>query len=208
MRIIDLRTVQIRTGFFADDQAAIANGAAQDGFGYRGEPVTPGFITTRQAGEALSVLLFLDDGSVAQGDCAAVQYSGAGGRDPIFAAASAASDIEKHLAPLLVGMELSSFRQMAEQVDGYQTPLGRLHTAIRYGVTQALLDAVAQSQRLTMAEVVRAEYQTGVDLTPVPMFAQTGDDRYLNADKMIPQAGRRSAARADQQRRAQARCPG
>ena len=31
----------------------------------------------RQAGEAISVMLVLDDGQVALGDCAAVQYSGA-----------------------------------------------------------------------------------------------------------------------------------
>ena len=61
MRIIDLRTVPVRAGFFVDDQAAITAGAARDGFGYRGEPVTPGFSAIRQAGEALSVLLFLDD---------------------------------------------------------------------------------------------------------------------------------------------------
>ncbi|MFC7643296.1 methylaspartate ammonia-lyase [Streptosporangium lutulentum] len=36
-----------------------------------------------------------------------------------------------------------------------------------------------------MAEVVRDEYSTGADLKPVPMFAQTGDDRYGNAEKMI-----------------------
>lgn len=185
MRIIDLRTVPVRAGFFADDQAAIKAGAAHDGFNYRGDPVTPGFTTTRQAGEALSVLLFLDDGSVAQGDCAAVQYSGAGGRDPVFSAAAAARDITEHLVPLLLGAELTSFRELAELVDRHRTPTGSLHTAIRYGVTQALLDAVAQSRRLTMAEVVRDEYATGVELAPVPMFAQTGDEQYTNADKMI-----------------------
>lgn len=185
MRIVELRTVPVRAGFFADDQAAIKAGATHDGFTYRGDPVTPGYTATRQAGEALSVLLFLDDGSVAQGDCAAVQYSGAGGRDPVFSAADAARDISEHIAPLLVGAELTSFRELAELVDRHQTPTGPLHTAIRYGVTQAVLDAVAQSRRLTMAEVVREEYETGVELAPVPMFAQTGDDQYVNADKMI-----------------------
>jgi methylaspartate ammonia-lyase len=114
-----------------------------------------------------------------------VQYSGAGGRDPVFNAAQARKEIEVHLTPMLVGAELGSFRELAARVDGYQAVSGPLHTAIRYGVTQAVLDAVAQSQRLTMAEVVREEYRTNVDLAPVPMFAQTGDDRYANAEKMI-----------------------
>ncbi len=36
-----------------------------------------------------------------------------------------------------------------------------------------------------MAEVVRDEYDTGAPLRPVPLYAQTGDDRYGNAEKMI-----------------------
>ena len=31
-------------------------------------------------------MLILEDGQIAWGDCAAVQYSGAGGRDPLFLA--------------------------------------------------------------------------------------------------------------------------
>ncbi len=185
MRIVSVLTQPVRTGFFADDQAAIRAGAEHDGFAYAGVPITPGFSAIRQAGEALSVMLLLEDGSVAHGDCAAVQYSGAGGRDPLFSAAAARRDVEEHLVPMLTGAELGSFRELAGRVDACRTPSGPLHTAIRYGVTQAVLDAVARSRRLTMAEVVRDEYATGVDLAPVPMFAQTGDDRYANAEKMI-----------------------
>ncbi|HYZ55761.1 MAG TPA: hypothetical protein VE733_19990 [Streptosporangiaceae bacterium] len=70
--------VAVRSGFFADDQAAIRAGAEHDGFTYAGAPVTPGFRAIRQPGEAVSVMLVLDDGQVAYGDCAAVQYPGAG----------------------------------------------------------------------------------------------------------------------------------
>lgn len=185
MKIVDLRMVPVRAGFFVDDQAAIRAGAESDGFAYSGEPLTPGFSAIRQAGEALSVLLFLDDGSVARGDCAVSQYSGAGGRDPVFGAVAAARVIDQHLAPLLIGAELRSFREMAGEIDRFRTSNGALHTAIRYGVTQALLDAVAQRSRLTMAEIICAEYDTGIDLAPIPIFAQTGDDRYRGAEKMI-----------------------
>jgi methylaspartate ammonia-lyase len=185
LTILDLRTVPIRAGFFFDDQAAIRAGAEQAGFAYAGTPVTPGFTAIRQAGDALSVLLYLSDGSIVHGDCAAVQYSGAGGRDPLFEAAQAALTIAEEVAPLLIGTELTSFRELAERVDRHRTPNGLLHTAIRYGVTQALLAAAAHARRCTMAEIVRDEYQTGAALGPVPIFAQTGDDRYRNAEKMI-----------------------
>ncbi len=185
MKILELLTVPVRTGFYADDQAAIRAGAPQDGFSYVGKPITPGFTSIRQPGEALSVMLLLDDGTVVYGDCAAVQYSGAGGRDPVFSSASAARDIEEYVAPLLRGRELTSFRELTAAVDAIRTPSSELHTAIRYGVSQAILAAVAASRKLTMAEIVRDEYETGAALLPVPIYAQTGDDRYLNADKMI-----------------------
>lgn len=72
------------SSFYFDDQQAIKNGAGHDGFIYTGAPVTPGFTSVRQAGECVSVQLILENGAVAVGDCAAVQYSGAGGRDPLF----------------------------------------------------------------------------------------------------------------------------
>lgn len=82
MKIVDLVCAAGRTGFFFDDQKAIKAGAVSDGSAYIGEPMTPGFRSIRQAGESISVMLILEDGQVAWGDCAAVQYSGAGGRDP------------------------------------------------------------------------------------------------------------------------------
>jgi methylaspartate ammonia-lyase len=60
-----------------------------------------------------------------------------------------------------------------------------LHTAARYGVSQAILDAVAKSQRRLMCEVVAREYGTTVSETMIPIFTQSGDSRYDNADKMI-----------------------
>jgi methylaspartate ammonia-lyase len=185
MFITDVLCVPVRSGFFADDQAAIRAGALHDGFTYAGSPLTPGFRSIRQAGEAVSVMLALSDGQVAYGDCAAVQYSGVGGRDPIFDAVTAVETIERHVAPLLRGVELTDFRALASRVDRLTVDGSRLHTAIRYGVTQALLDAVARTRGVTMAEVVRDEYGTGVLIAPVPMFVQTGDDRYDNVDKMV-----------------------
>ena len=86
MKIIDVVCSAGRTGFYFDDQRAIKQGAGHDGMFYIGAPVTDGFRSVRQAGESISVMLILEDGQIAYGDCAAVQYSGAGGRDPLFLA--------------------------------------------------------------------------------------------------------------------------
>lgn len=185
MFISEVLCVPVRSGFFADDQAAILGGAAHDGFGYTGDPVTPGFRSVRQAGEAVSVMLVLDDGQIGHGDCAAVQYSGVGGRDVVFDSAVAVEAIQSHVAPILRGRELTDFRSIAAVVDTLVIDGAPLHTAIRYGVTQALLDAMAKARRLTMAEVIQDEYETGIEIAPVPMFVQSGDDRYNNVDKMV-----------------------
>ncbi len=186
MKIIDLVCSSGTTGFFFDDQKAIKNDAKIDGAIYVGEPMTEGFKTIRQTGESISVMLVLEDGTVATGDCAAVQYSGAGGRDPLFLAEDFIPVIEKEIKPLLVGKEADSFKDLSKIVDSAVKADGKpYHTAIRYGVTQAILDAVAKNSRLTMAEVVAKEYGTTISDKKIPIFSQSGDDRYLNVDKMI-----------------------
>ena len=185
MKIVDVLCTPGLTGFYFDDQRAIKKGAGHDGFTYTGETVTEGFTQVRQKGESISVMLVLEDGQVAHGDCAAVQYSGAGGRDPLFLAKDFIPVIEKEIAPKLIGRELNEFKALAEEFDGLKVNGKRLHTAIRYGITQAILDAVAKSQKITMAEVIRNEYNPGAEINAVPVFAQSGDDRYDNVDKMI-----------------------
>ena len=139
MKIVDVVCAPGRTGFFFDDQKAIKSGAVSDGAAYIGTPVTPGFKSIRQAGESISVMLVLEDGQIAWGDCAAVQYSGAGGRDPLFLA--------EDFIPV---------------IDKYTKATKRL-----------------------MSEVVADEYGTTVSDKPIPIFTQSGDNRYENADKMI-----------------------
>lgn len=185
MKIVDVVCSAGRTGFYFDDQRAIKKGVKHDGFTYVGEPVTEGFKSVRQAGESISVMFILEDGQVAHGDCAAVQYSGAGGRDPLFLAEDFIPVIEKEIAPKLIGRDLTRFKELAEEFDKMEVNGKRLHTAIRYGITQAILDGVAKSRKLTMAEVVREEYNTGVEIKRIPIFTQSGDDRYNNSDKMI-----------------------
>lgn len=174
-----------RTGFYFDDQRAIKKGAAHDGVFYIGETVTEGFTSVRMAGESISVMLVLEDGQVAYGDCAAVQYSGAGGRDPLFLAKDFIPIIENYIKPTLIGKEADNFRQLAADMEAIQVNGKRLHTAIRYGVSQALLDAVAKATNRMMCEVVADEYGCTVSESPIAIFTQSGDDRYDNSDKMI-----------------------
>lgn len=186
MKIKNVILSKSYTGFYFDDQKAIKLGADHDGFMYLGNPATEGFSSVRQTGEAISIQLVLEDGSVGYGDCAAVQYSGAGGRDPLFLASDFIPFLEENIVPLLIGEDVSTFRNLAEKYDQMEINGKRLHTAIRYGLTQALLNATATANHVTMAEVIRKEYNISEkEYKPVAIFAQSGDDRYINADKMI-----------------------
>jgi len=185
MKIIDVICSKGRTGFFFDDQRAIKQGAVSDGAAYIGKTATAGFSAVRQAGEAISVMLLLEDGQLAYGDCAAVQYSGAGGRDPLFLADDFIPVIEQYIKPQLIGTEVANFRALAHQIESIEVDGKRLHTAIRYGVTQAALDAVAKASKRLMCEVIADEYGTEVSDREIPIFTQSGDNRYENSDKMI-----------------------
>ncbi len=185
MKIIDVVCSKGRTGFYFDDQRAIKQGAGHDGVFYTGAPVTEGFTSVRQAGESISVMLILEDGQIAYGDCAAVQYSGAGGRDPLFLAKDFIPLIDAHIKPQLIGKEADNFRALAAMMEAIQVDGKRLHTAIRYGLSQALLDAVAKATGRLMCEVVADEYGCTVSDKPIPVFTQSGDARYDNSDKMI-----------------------
>lgn len=185
MKIKNLVCSAGRTGFYFDDQRAIKNGAISDGATYRGEAVTEGFSRVRQSGESISVMIILEDNQIAFGDCAAVQYSGAGGRDPLFLAKDFIPIIENEVAPKLIGKEVTSFRELCDLVENIKVNDKKLHTAIRYGVTQALLDAVAKANNLLMCQVIAKEYNTKVLDHIVPIFTQSGDSRYENSDKMI-----------------------
>jgi methylaspartate ammonia-lyase len=61
----------------------------------------------------------------------------------------------------------------------------RLHPAVHYGVSQALLQAVAWARGLTMAEVIAGEWGLPLPRRPVPLHAQSGAELKANADKMI-----------------------
>jgi methylaspartate ammonia-lyase len=173
------------TGFYMDDKEAIREGAKEDGFIYRGTPMTKGFDTIRQPGEAVSVIFLMENGETVFGDCAVAQYAASAGREVPMRAVDMIKVIERDAKPWLEGRDITGFRKDASEFDNLKVDGEKLPTAIRYGVTQAILEAVAKERRLTMAEVVAQEYQLELKLTPVRINAQSGDDRYTNVDKMI-----------------------
>lgn len=185
MKIAEVIVSEGLGGFFFDDQAAIKAGAIRDGNSYRGAARTTGFARVREPAQSVSVQIVLNDGYVASGDCASVQYSGVGGREPRFHATQLASAIQRDVAPALVDLDTTSFRESAVRSEAIAEEAG-LGRAAAYGLSQALLDAAAHANgHHLMARVVADEWGLPGPLGPVPVYAQTGDDRYRNVDKMI-----------------------
>src|ERR1700752_4829371 len=98
--------------------------------------MSPGF--TRIIGPAtiISIMLVLEDGQIAIGDCADVILAGVAGREPAFNSKHHIDYVRSDVAAALRGRDVSEFRRNAEEMDRFQHAGQRLHTAIRYGVSQ------------------------------------------------------------------------
>ncbi|RWI04972.1 MAG: methylaspartate ammonia-lyase [Mesorhizobium sp.] len=184
MQIKDVLLALGHGAFFYDDQEAIRSGAIQDGFIYVGAPTTPGFKSIRIPASSLSVGLVLTDDTVVWGDMMNVQYSGAGGRDPVFDTNQISDLTSRVVAPRLLNVDVSQFCNSCATVlesAGHQ----RLPLGVEYGVSQALLRAAAHLHRTTMAEIICSEFDLSLPTRRVPIYCQSGDAREINVDKMI-----------------------
>jgi len=185
MKIRDVVYSVGRSAFMNKDLAAIKGGAKPNGSIFDGEPVLPGFTRVMQPGIVISVMFILEDGSIAHGDCADVILTGYAGRDPLFRAEDHLDYLRGEIREQLIGRDISTFSALAESMDSHRHEGKRLHTAVRYGLTQALLSAAALSNRITMAEVVAKEYGCAISDSPIPILASIHKDDEGQLDRMV-----------------------
>jgi len=184
MKIGNVVTSVGRSGFFNWDMMALKRGAKPNGFLMEGEPITPGFKSIIQPGTALSIMLILDDGQVAFGDCVDVIFTGAAGRDPLFDATEQSKRFATDVRERLIGRDVGRFREIAREFDELTIAGRKLHTALRFGLTQALLHAASLANTCTMAEVIAREYDSQISRTTIPILASCLDDAPM-LDRMI-----------------------
>lgn len=99
-----------RSGYMHRDLMAIKAGARQDGMIFRGPTVTPGFRKIVEPATIISVMLLLEDGQVAFGDCADVSIRG-----QILNLRLDIKD-ERGAAYLMITHDISIARHFAERV--------------------------------------------------------------------------------------------
>jgi methylaspartate ammonia-lyase len=172
-------------GYYWRDQEAIAQGAPRDGFLYKGSPITPGFDKIIQVSSAVLLTAVADDGREIHGDCATVNHAFRSGRQGLPFADELISQAEGPLQEWLQSCELSRFRPLAQQLDRIELHGNKLHMALRYGLSQVLLQAVAAERRVTMAEVLADEFGLKLARRPAPLLGSCGGSWYENVDKAI-----------------------
>jgi methylaspartate ammonia-lyase len=186
MQVKDVICAAGRSGYMHRDLLAIKSGKAKpNGSLYEGAPMSPGFTKIIEPATIISVMLVLEDGQIAFGDCADVILAGVAGRDPAFNAKDHIGYVQTEVADALRGRDVSKFRPNAEEMDNYSRGGKRLHTAVRYGVSQALLHATALSHKRTMAEVIAVEYGSKIATKPIPILASCHKDDAGQLDRVI-----------------------
>ncbi len=186
MKVKEVICAAGRSGYMHRDLMAIKSGTATpDGSLYRGKPMSPGFTRIIEPATIISVMLVLEDGQIAFGDCADVILAGVAGRDPAFNARDHIDYVRAEVADALRGRDVSRFRPNAEELDNYSRNGKRLHTAIRYGISQALLHATALAHQQTMAEVIAREYGTTIASSAIPILASCHKDDHGQLDRVI-----------------------
>ena len=83
MKVKDVICAAGRSGYMHRDLLAIKAGKAKpNGSLYEGAPMSPGFTRIIEPATIISIMLVLEDGQIAFGDCADVILAGVAGRDP------------------------------------------------------------------------------------------------------------------------------
>jgi methylaspartate ammonia-lyase len=184
MRIKRAFPVRAMGGYYNEDLEAIRRGALKDGFFYVGESISPEFAEIKMPSEAVSIVLVLDDDQTVFGDALSVEFAAAGGRKGRFTYETQIPYL-KALCEKLEGVEIRGFFEMCEALYDDRAPAEYRHPAVDYGVSQALLQAVAVARGRTAAEALADELGVQVAGTVVPIQVQTGEERRTNVDKAI-----------------------
>jgi methylaspartate ammonia-lyase len=170
-------------GYYADDLRAIQRDATPDGLIYRGVPVTPGHAHVRNPARALLIRLRSSDGHTGWGDAVTVQYAGFAGREAPLDPAALKLELEVACTALRHRGRIS-FSEACAVVEAVRIDGRPLQSALRYGLSQALLSLAAEVSRRPPARLL-LDLLGSRPLARVPIYAQSGEDRRRNVDKMI-----------------------
>ena len=170
-------------GYYADDLNAIRAGAVRDGLIYKGAAETDGHRHIRNPAQALVIRLRSENGTTGWGDAVTVQYAGFAGREPPIDPPALMPELDLAFASLRGAGDVT-FLDACRVVEDLRGDGRPLHSGVRYGLSQALLSLAAQTSGSSPAQILMQTLGERT-LRPVPVYAQSGEEREINVDKMI-----------------------
>jgi methylaspartate ammonia-lyase len=180
LKICEVKTISGQGAYYYEDVTALQKRSIEESQRWSTLAETQGFKFVREIAEVVSIGIKTKDGVWSWGDCVGVSYSGKSGREGVFRSSSGCEEIKKYFTPLLLNKRLSTFREVMNEVN-----LLPLHRAVVYGVSQALLGAVASQHKEPMWRTLQREWGITDGVKEVPLQGSSGSNRKVNADKMI-----------------------
>jgi methylaspartate ammonia-lyase len=179
-KILDIKAVKGQGAYYYEDVTTLQKRSVKESDRWRAKAETPGFTYVREVADVVSVGIKTQEGIWCWGDCVGVSYSGKSGREGAFRSGNGLQEIEKIVRPFLLNKRLTTYREVMNEVK-----LLSLHPAVHYGISQALLKAVALNHREEMWQTIQREWGITESVKEVPIQGSSGNNRIVNADKMI-----------------------
>ena len=185
MKIIDINYFPIVAGWYCDDKQALEQGFVKSEYYLMtGNPITKGFKKVREVGTGLGVSIKLENQRVYYGDGTSVTYAGAGGRDQLFRYEDYAEYCLSVLNKLLLNKDTDDFLDICSDFENKDN-LNGSHTAIRYAVSSALLEASSAALNKTKASFICNQFNLPKIDKNIKYMIQGGSDWYNTVDKAI-----------------------
>ena len=137
----------------------------------------------RQPARVLSIGLQLDSGETAWGDCLSVSFAGKSGRDQAIQASSAREAIQEN--SLLLALQKFKGNLLCEADAGLAIEFPDWKPAIRFGVSQAMVNAVAVSNHCLATDVLQQALGSVAAIAAPALQGSCGSNWHDAVERMI-----------------------
>lgn len=181
MKIVQMMAIPYGGGYYYEDISRLQEVSVPVEERYFHPAKNPLMKKVREPAEVIGIGIRVEPSRWLWGDAVGVSFASPTGREPLLRA----NDWLERLAqcfPSFTGMDLSSYKSGWEK---WAPTVGKFPKAIQYGLSQALLSAVAESNSETMAETVDREWKLNSSFSEVPLHGSCGHERYHGALKQM-----------------------
>ncbi len=136
----------------------------------------------RVPAEVLSIGLELQSGETVWGDAMGVAFDGKSGREAALSTQQVLNQFKKPMEKAFTGLSTEKYRTAWSRIE---KSFAGAPLSLQYGLSQALLQAVATTRKRTPTEVLCDEWSLPLPSHPPDLHGSCGADRYHAAVKMM-----------------------